>query len=189
MSPRSAVGQLDRSTGSGSASAAALTGRVRSVADRFHFDLAIMFMVTAMMALAGQVSGAAADPAFPDGSDAGVQVLSVDAGGTGLPPVEMDGTAVVSYVTPSAAPAPAAFENAPMVRHWTLRDSVPVRTINADVGRSEARPMAPVFVQGQTGVAVFSWREIVFAALIVAFALGALLALTGGGDSHRTRNY
>jgi len=80
--------------------------------------------------------------------------------------------------------------------HWTLRSPVYVRTSGAEtmtagetVSGGETVGPAPQQT-GRTGraagmrtadVAMFSWKEIAAVGLVLAFVLGALLALTGGG--------
>lgn len=68
--------------------------------------------------------------------------------------------------------------------HWTLRSPVYVRTSAGEaVGSASGQAEGAGRGAGMrtADVAMFSWKEIAAVGLVLAFVLGALLALTGGG--------
>ena len=96
---------------------------------------------------------------------------------------------IISFVAPPAPLAGSAMvgdrdtegRSAAQDAHWTLRAPVYVRT-------SAGEPARPVAGQArrepkwrEADVAMFSWKEIAAIGLVLAFLLGALLAITGGG--------
>ena len=96
---------------------------------------------------------------------------------------------IISFVAPPVPLAGSAMvgdrdtegRSAAQDAHWTLRAPVYVRT-------SAGEPARPVAGQAkrepkwrEADVAMFSWKEIAAIGLVLAFLLGALLAITGGG--------
>lgn len=88
-------------------------------------------------------------------------------------------------------------------RHWTLREptitevstatrvsSTSETVASASNGASSGASTGSVVssLPGRAEVSMFSWRDIVVAAFLAAFALGALFALTRGGEQRPTRH-
>lgn len=89
-------------------------------------------------------------------------------------------------VAPIGVPMPAAGRIQSDGRHWTLREPLVIRASSSGEPASGGYMSAPVPAHAE--VSMFSWKEIVAVALVIAFALGALLAFTGGGDHRHSRH-
>ena len=81
----------------------------------------------------------------------------------------------VGVVSPMAVKQPTAWSD------WTLRE--PVSVAKAD-GAAKAQKRGPTRAE----VSMFSWREILFYAMVVVVVIGGFLAFTGG-QGRQSRHY
>jgi len=104
-----------------------------------------------------------------------------------VPDTGTGATSVISFVAPTIRPTGASDRRDRTRYDWTLRDARPLR-VSAS-GEAPSRSDVTPYAASRAEVAMFSWKEIAVVALIVAFALGALLAFTGGGEQRHTRHF
>ncbi|WP_436638320.1 hypothetical protein [Microbaculum sp. FT89] len=93
--------------------------------------------------------------------------------GPAVGPGAASGVIMAGTVTPNSVRVPAANP------HWTLREPVSaVRTVGGG-----DRP-APRIIGPHAQVSMFSWREILFYAMVIVVVIGGYLVFTGGHDRH-----